>query len=396
MKESFFKAKNRFECIDLLEQAVRQKKGGYTEEERQHWLRLLYSCLKAPNSYFEDDTEQPGRDEDGGMDRKAKKKIDSFSLKVAEFQQSVKRERTQYRPMYIYLACIRDLFYKGESSYRDKDSDKNPLATKLQEAMQNALNRRISENPKLEHSRNDYQAVLSDVFKKKQKRLNHPAFFLFLPYYLFFELGKCEKLLLDVAAFSVPQLDRQNFNWSIRNSLILSADETVCGQLDDLYDLVESTLCKALHEYGHHSIGQILLSAVKSMNPVTPIENGESTESEKDAVDYGVSFSAPLWSCDTWAEIFCEQFDVETVVLIPDIYQLFSLKLRPSSPQADRAAENILGKYSDCSIELRGRTFHLPELLKSLGCLYDLKFFCSDGPFETAARLSLHHRRTRR
>lgn len=43
---------NRFECMDLLEEAVRKKKGAYTEANRQDWMQILYACLAAPNSYF--------------------------------------------------------------------------------------------------------------------------------------------------------------------------------------------------------------------------------------------------------------------------------------------------------------------------------------------------------
>lgn len=182
---------NRFTCINQLEQAVCQKKGGYTEEERQHGLSVLYSGLKAPNCYFANDIAEMGK--------KEKEKLSKFVIKLGKFQKIMKQEGERYSLIYTYLSCIRDLFNNTKySSHKNKGETCNHLPKKLQTALEQALNERIAQNPELGDIRDKYQMVLKDTFQDNQNRLNHPAFFLFLPYYLFFKLGQCEGLIKKI------------------------------------------------------------------------------------------------------------------------------------------------------------------------------------------------------
>lgn len=366
---------SRFVCINQLNQAVNQKKGRYTEEERQDWLNILFACLKAPNCYFENEKAPP--------DRTVKMQAPKYEAKFRRFQQEVVQDRNQYPFIYTYLSCIRDL--KKEDYLRGKKGTNN-LAKELQAGIQQLLNDRISQRPNLEKLNVKYKAVLKDIFQEQQEKLNHPVFFLFLPYYLSFRLGQCEGLILsnNKDAFSLIELSKNGYTWAIPNSPFAVKNEADFEEMVELYDEIETSLCMTLCNCDYHSIGEsFLLTDCHYMNQYR--RPGTKRLRKKDVADLSVElaahFSMPLLSYNIWIKCFCEQYDMEAGQVLDDINRVFNLMLRASSAPAKRTANDVLQKYGQYCKKINGKEFSLIELLKALCSIYNPQYFNIKGPF---------------
>lgn len=368
---------NRFACIKQLEDAVQKKKGGYSWAERREWLSSLYTCLRGPNCYFLNDGAQASP--------KNIKKMAKYKHKLKEFQRTIEQERGRYSSVYTYLLCVRDLLNKTEY-YPRKKTTSNPLAAKLQADLWQALNEHMEQNPESEKIKHEYQRVLKETFQDKQNRLYHPVFFLLLPYYLFIKLGQCEGLISREYQdpFSIPQMSKLPLNWNIRNSLINADDEETYDKLDELYDLIQDSLCRTLRDCGHHSIGKNLIYAFcyyadKYKDPAAPKCHKKDVEGL--SLEYAADFSAPFWEYDIWVKCFCEQFNIGVDAMRDDIIQIFNLSFRPSSGPAERRMEKILQKYSRHKINLRTKSVCLSKLLKALCSIYSFQNFDVKAPF---------------
>lgn len=372
---------NRFECVSRVSQAVSKKKGGYTESERLTWLSILYACMKAPNCWFENDIEK--------LSQKGWKESRKFEKKLTAFRDTVIQERTRNRFMYMYLSCVRDFLNKTGSIPRKKVKG-NETASKLQAGLQKALEARIAQRSEQKGIKSEYEKVLKNVFQDWQSRLNHPIFFLFLPYNLFFQLGQCEGLIPDAetGAFSVPQLAPDNCNWSIRNSPLKVYSEKEYDQANELYDLIEASLCETIQKDNYYSIGKHFLKiACRYWNDYSGPECGKYRKKDIEdlSTEYASFFCVPLWSYDVWLECLCGQYGLEINAMIKDVNQFFSLVSRPPSKRAEKAADLIRQKYDRYQREIKGKNFRLAELLSAFCDIYNLRHFDTVSPFKSEA-----------
>lgn len=372
---------NRFTCINQLEDLINAKKGAYTWDERREWLSILYTCLEGPNLYF-----LTGKIE---ALPKESKKLTKYRGKLGEFQQTIKQEKRPRSSVYTYLLCVRDLLNKTEPLSR-KENASNALAKDLQEGIWRALEERMAQNPELENRKDGYQRVLKDTFINRQNRLNHPAFFLLLPYYLFVKLGQCEGLISrkNTDPFSIPQMNNPTKNWTIRNSPISADKEEIYDRLEELYDLIEESLCVTLHKNGYRTIGQALLYAFcryadKYKAPEYP--KCRKKDIEELSLEYSADFSAPFWEYDVWASCFCKPFNVEINTMLDDMVKLFNLSFRPASEPAKRTIEKILQEYSQHNMDMESRSFCLSELLRALCDIYNFRNFDTAAPFANSS-----------
>ena len=294
----------------------------------------------------------------------------------------------------------------------------SPFADNIHSRLQAMLELRLEKSSLAEITkskcRNKYKDTLQQIFVTKNKKLRHPVFFLFLPYYVFFELAKCEYFIGESSdAFSVLQLNRETLNWSVRSSPVKISMSGSIRQLLLLYNQVERTLCEVLSDQGCHTIGQTTWDAIsrypkdfdwmdslRIKNGSGCIETDDDKYSEadddtdQDDFDESLSvwdsldeitmpFYVPIWKYSEWALCFQRVFNVNFESIKKDIHQLFKLLFRPSTRQAAKEAAHICKKYENKRISSRRQTFRLSDILSSLCTIYNLRYFCEADPFSS-------------
>lgn len=290
---------SRYMCMDQLDAAIQKKRGAYTEDMTRDWMSILYVCLAAPDCYFFE-TSRP------------KKKIIKFIQSQHSFAEALEQERTDERAMYTCIDSVRD-FYRNAKSYAARFNSACPPTFKdLKESVYQALKDQIKENPKLRDFEKNYLSTLNRVFLENCKYLKSPIFFLFLPYYLFFELAKCEGLIKGdpdtVNAFGCVSLGDDKPRWSIRNPPFTEG-KVDPKQVSSLYQLVESALCEELQKQDHYSVGQELWqtnyeSQLDTPNSCCYTEENKQQILARDAI----AFSVPFWQYGAWGSIFTNAF----------------------------------------------------------------------------------------
>lgn len=373
---------NRFICMSLLAEAIQQKRGAYTEESRTDWLSILYACLAAPDGYF---LENPARLEE--------KRIRKYRRKHESLLRMWKQERTNERAMYTYIDCVRAYWAKAKTRGVQRTKN-NPYARNLWESVYRGLEKRIEKNPRLQEYDCKYQETLKRIFNENQHYLNNPVFFLFLPYYVFFELAKCEGLIREKDdAFSIIQLGKEQISWSIRNAPIKpSSAEIHFNQVCSLYDLVEEALCQSLQEQNYQSIGRHMWTTnCECRQQLFSAGNETEDAINRAVIADAIDFSVPFWKYEIWASHFAYEFkgdeeeekekkELSKDALAMDIHKLLSFAFRPAG-QAQMEREKILEKYKGYETYLRKHIFKLSELLDALCTVYNLRFFDSEKPF---------------
>jgi len=322
-----------------------------------------------------------------------------FIKKRHLFIEAVKYERTNERAMYTYLDSVRT-YYERARTYNLKKVVENPYAAGLRNSVWQALLKRMQENPARRDIEQKYQSTLRKVFVDDKKYLSAPIFFLFLPYYLFFELAKCEGLIKTpekVNAFSCVTLGKDKPRWSIRSAPFVEGDVDP-NQVSSLYQLVETALCEELQRQGYDSVGRELWLThyefqADTLDSVRYSEEQKQQEIIEDAID----FSVPFWQFRTWGNLFanaffqCDSPETERNLqddLEFDIHKLLGLEFRGSN-QADNGKEVILEKYEKYTVCLRKQEFRLSLLLKALCDVYSLHYFGDTDDANLCAEVEL-------
>lgn len=151
-----------------------KKKGAYTEIERRNWLKIIYTCLRAPNSFFI-----------GREPNIYKKRVKKFSRKLHSFEDALLSD-IENPSIFNYIDCVQDHKHNTKSFVQREIF---PIAAQLKDGIMRTLNEDILENQKLEKYRAKYEDTLQRVFEKINTYLYQPSFFLLLPVYLTYELG---------------------------------------------------------------------------------------------------------------------------------------------------------------------------------------------------------------
>lgn len=401
-------AANRYCCIRALASAIQKKSGAYTEDDRRDWLTILYACLAAPDCYF---TQYPTK-------LQQKKKVKSFQVDHLLLREKLDVEMTKSSGMYSYIDSLRD--YLRIPDYKIAEtasSDKIPLAEKLHKKLSKALKCRAKKYP--EYVKYEYEKVLDQILVKEQGRLNHPVFFLFLPFYVFIELAKCENAIGSdqTNPASIPQLNSETLNWSIRSSPFTLYHTDSIKKLMELYGLIEQALCEVLTKENIHTIGKTVWKASceysgisindffqrQASSPSNECKSAEDIYKSSDAHSGKVTlpinmedddsdacyaeenalfFSVPLWKYNIWALCFSRVFHLVLCDIKQDIHRLFSLSFRISSPKSTREKNLIYEKYKGCEMHSSKRTFCLSDLLTALCTIYNSEYFTAEDPFQ--------------
>lgn len=375
--------KNRFTCMDLLDAAIRKKRGAYTEIERRNWLKIIYTCLRAPNSFF------IGREPDI-----YEKRVKKFSRKLHSFE-DVLLSDIENPSIFNYIDCVQ------AHKQNTKDSVRRaifPIAAQLKNGILQALEKDICENQKLKEYRDQYESTLQEAFGNINKYLHQPSFFLLLPVYLFYELAKCEGLVKnkDVDVFSCLRLSSDYGTWTVHeepfNFSHGNYDEKY-QRLEDLYDTVEYALCEVLEQENYCSIGASLWTEIRKGDRFNPIyqfvEYSDDKLLEDNLVDASV-FTAPLWSYDIWIKfllmIFSDKGDKSDGLNFQDfsdtMRKSFSLTFRNLTHQSNQSLDSKLESYKTFNLRSRKNTFCLADIMKALAEIYKPRFSNTNNQFE--------------
>ena len=98
---------DRFQCISMLEDIVKRKKGAYTESDRFMWLYIILACMYAPDSYF---SKQPASEPA------------LLQEKLQYFFACYNDMRIYSSGLYAYIDCAKSRFLLSKK--RRKSSDK--------------------------------------------------------------------------------------------------------------------------------------------------------------------------------------------------------------------------------------------------------------------------------
>ena len=392
---------NRFVCMNQLGQIIKDKKGAYTGQNRKDWLFTLYACLCAPDDCFTTSKKKV-----------SKKRINKFRKKLNWLQTSLICETERSSSIYTYIDCIRDYLKKTQGQCKENVAPLGNLQSRLEEMLDYRLDIYWKSHKDKSKYRDKYSKTLQNIFRE-QKCLTHPVFFLFLPYYIFFEIAKCERLIdKNADAFTVPQLNRESLNWSIRSTPIKANSPKNIQQLQTLYNCIEQALCSELLEQEYHTIGQSVWAAMCNY-PKEPLfarfvgipfnsDNDDEDEDDEDdetdsevgfydgledyILDYpaenDLPFCVPIWKYDEWALWFHRVFKVDLVSIKEDMHRLFSLQFRPSSRQAQRETSHIVKQYENKCMTSRKQKFCLSNILLALCTIYNMRYFYTPDPFE--------------
>lgn len=352
---------NRFLCMNQLDQGIQKHCGAYTEDVRRDTLDIMYTCLCAPNFYF-------GKQQEPS--RKENKRIVKYIGKHDDFMHIWESERICESAMCAYIDGVRK-YYARKQNFSSKREEKNPYADGLRKSLALALQDRVKEIPRLENVVEKYQKTLHKIFSDEQESLNNPIFFLFLPYYVFFELAKCEGIIQENSSvFSFIQLAENKLNWSIRSNPF-RGEEIDPEQVISLYKMVERILCQELQEQEYSSVGRDLWLTGYDYPDSDQCTDAKIKEKLiADAID----FSVPFLLYSKWADMFINGFSnckIDRDKLEMDICKLLSLELR-CSKQAHRGQAEILQEYKKYEVCLRKHRFVLSELLSALCLVYSL------------------------
>lgn len=126
----------------------------------------------------------------------------------------------------------------------------------MKDGLKQALEKWVTKNPQLGKIKKVYQHKLDLIFQRNHACFNYPLFFLFLPYYVFWNLVLSEDDYGDVEAFSNFLLSQTELSWSVRNSPIKIYTAGDLKRLQKLYDLIEKTLCEVLQSKNYCCIGK--------------------------------------------------------------------------------------------------------------------------------------------
>lgn len=376
--------KNRFACMNLLSAAIQTKRGAYTETERRNWLKIIYICLNAPDSFFI-----------GSEPNIYKKQVKKFSRKLHSFEDALLSD-IENPSIFNYIDCVRSHLNSWKKHPNQRDIC--PITAQLKSGIMQALNEDISENQQLEKYRIKYGHTLQRVFEEISPYLCQPSFFLLLPVYLFYELAKCEDLVKnkDKDVFSCLQLKRDCGTWTVHKApfdLFFETGEEKYQRLADLYESVEFALCEVLEREKYCSIGTSLWTEIRKRDRLDPIYQFTKYSDDnllEDKLEEASIFTAPLWSYDIWAEflltIFSNKIDnsdgFNLQKISSDMRKSFSLMFRNSTPQSKRALKTILKEYKKFILRSRKRIFCLADIMKSLAKVYKPRFFNTSNQFE--------------
>lgn len=383
-EQSFFPV-NRFMCMDRLEQAVQRKKGAYSEKVRLDWLYIMHACLAAPDCYFSQ-----------RIQKKNKKMARYFEDESELFQQRLELDRSWNSGIYTYIDCLRDYLRVPATS------EDAPYASNMKKGLEKALQDWLGKNICSGKIKEIYQEKLDLIFQKRQSRLNHPVFFLLLPYYVFWNLIQNEDD--ESRTFSGIALNKTTLNWSIRSSPIKIYNASDMKWMRKLYHLIEKTLCEVLRSerycctgkwawmtsYRHAKVlGFLNMETYSASEGLRYSKFGIIPQGSKEAMDEdakqeswvrrAVYFSAPLWSYKLWTERLYHAFKLEHQSLEHDLQRLFSLLFRPELRQTKQEIENIRRKYQDARTVIGKTEFNLFELMLALGAIYNPAHFRNEN-----------------
>ena len=369
---------NRFICVEQLQNTISAKKGAYSNENRRDWFRILYTCLAAPDCYF---TGYPIQGD--------KKRVSKFEKKLRRLQEHLKLEKRYDSSIVTYFDCVRECM-ESTDSYLLSEKVDHPLAQQLIRRLSKALEHRKKKFSVLQNI--DYKKELDYFFLTHQKLLDQPAVLCFMPYLVFFQLAKCEqKIGKNISATSVPNINKDDFSWNIRNSPFESNGQKNIDQLVSLYDLVESAIIKAIHKTETALSDEDAKENTEKKDP-NPVflphfsEIGELLGNEL-GTDYNwaeslSSLFVPLWDYGVWVTHFCRVFSVKNETFSKDLFRLFSLTFRTPSPKNKASQKSILEKYADKTMRSRENIFILSDLMTALCTIYNLRCFCTKEPFK--------------
>lgn len=427
---------DRFQCISMLEDIVKRKKGAYTESDRFMWLYIILACMYAPDSYF---SKQPASEPA------------LLQEKLQYFFACYNDMRIYSSGLYAYIDCAKSRFLLSKK--RRKSSDK---PTQFQAALLNKFKEEIRAQAMQKGSAQTEaeKKALKDRTDEKYRDFylsiesgtmwfTDPILFVFLPYILFYELSTCEGLIpeeppkLDkngnedysnaAGPFTIPQLNPDTLRWSIRSSPFNIMNEDSYHKLVELYEFVEYVVYKTAMDIDPHSIGQAACQAWFHYLEKYKEEYAEYLEERRqsfrkaglassdekfkeimeerdknfqslwecstDFEDEEASFCIPLLNHDVWASRIYDLLApgaMSKKELKQNMENIFSLTLRQESPQTPNTLnrENlpayskddlkiVLGKSEDKTL------VSFFDFLVAIGRIYSPAYFQKENPFDT-------------
>ena len=422
--------KNRFQCASLLEDAIKAKKGAYTESERLNWLYAVLVCMYAPDSYFS------GYPIESSHDVGCTKKLDS---EIKYFFSYYSSERDYNNGLYPYIDCAKStllLSKKDKNLPSGTSSFQTALINKFKSEI-GQLTRNIGKTEtQLEKEYGEFYANIQTA----KVWFSEPVLFVFLPYFLFWEFAKQEGLLqkdayakftpndekrdYENSLFSFVQLSQESLCWSARSCPFKIENESDFDKLIECYQFVERVIYKTAAEINPYSIGQASCQAwfnsarrdrdsdLKKQEEHTkafikdPMCADKVWRSDKQVqtklldswgdptnLERGYAcFCVPILHYGIWADRVYGLLDPNAITkdeLKKNLKHIFSLLLRQASPQIQNALspEDIPVYHKDdlkIILEKRGAkaTVSFFDFLVAIGKIYSPAYFFKDTPFD--------------
>lgn len=405
--------KDRFQCISMLEDIVKRKKGAYTETDRFMWLYIILACMYAPDSYF---SKQPASEPD------------LLQENMQYFFACYNDMRIYSSGLYAYIDCAKSRFLLSKK--RRKLSDKptqfqSALLNKFKEeiraqAMQKGSAQTEAEKNALKDRTDEKYRDFYLSIESGTMWFTDPILFVFLPYILFYELSTCEGLIpeeppkLDkngnedysnaAGPFTIPQLNPDTLRWSIRSSPFNIMNEDSYRKLVELYEFVEYVVYKTAMDIDPHSIGQAAYQAwfhylekYKEEDEEYLEERGKNFQSPRkcptDFEDEEAPFCIPLLNHDVWASRIYDLLApgaMSKKEFKQNMENIFSLTFRQKSPQPPNALnrKNLPAYYKDDLKIVLGKSedktlVSFFDFLVAIGRIYSPAYFQKENPFDT-------------
>ena len=366
---------DRFMCISCLSSIIRSKKGAYTEQERQDWLRVILVCIYENDDFFPKYFDLNG---DPPL-------LWSGQAMHEYFDQYFNYQRAQYSGLYPYLSCAKSCYHSSNSTSCQRQN--NEFIAAVLKEFQLKLRQRVIDLGRKEEAEQLYEDFFA-VFQQDTHWFSNPVLFLFLPYFLFLSLAKCEGFFpqeaQEITPFSVINLDDKSMCWFIRGTYLNIQNQSDYLRSLELYELITDILYNQVRRFHIHTIGLALQQAEIVYRVYKESLNVCQT---KKSVSSAFCFTVPVWCFEMWErQLFPLTSKLNNSVFSQQMNHIFSLLYRIPSLQIKQSLLNINDSYfKDQQILIKAETRDVPfwDLLLSIGIVHSPFYFQSDNPFDS-------------
>lgn len=391
-KEKNLSTQDRYSCMEDLQREIARKKGAYSEDTRLSYLTIIYYCLIAPDEFFKKEVALES------ISKKKHIKIDKFLRCAIDFYMEYNFSRYYSGVIDLYIDHIRNAIKKNdEQSSINKIEDCTNMKLEITKVLKK---RRIE----LDLPENAYKNTLYKAFDGISKLYEDPVFLCFLPYFLFFEFGKCEGYFPKekaISAFTVIQIQKKSATWNIRFSPLISSNITKLKNCISLYDQIRQVVLDYFKRKKITTIGyEVFLSLFQLISvpeyelheshinnqylflpsidlPVEMVNKNIVSNSLGFIERSGSSLFLPTFNREPLLNNLSDLFglsEIECLKLHADFEKLYTLSIRTQNAKSTAIISKILGEYSDKLFTFNNQ-YQLSEVLKAIISVFNPREF---------------------